>query len=73
MSESSHDLTFMQSQKLHRGIEENHTNSQTGFKFKAILEHFHYHLFHTFLKHNVEIQYKKDEIMGLILQTYTNM
>ena len=72
MSGSSHDLTFVQFQKLHRGTEENHTNPQRGLRFKAILEHFHYHLFHTFFKHNVEIQYKKAEIMGLILQTYSD-
>jgi len=70
MNDSSHDLTFVQSKQLHRGIEENHTNSQTGLRFKASLEHYRYHLFDKFPKHKTEVQYTKAEIMGLILQKH---
>ena len=72
MNGSSHGLTFIQSQQLHKGIEENHTNSQTGLRLKASPEHYHYHLFDKFLKHKVEVQYTKAEKMSLILQTYTD-
>ena len=72
MNDSSHYLTFVQSQQLHWGTEENRTNSQRGLRFKASLEHYHHHLFDKFPKHKVEVQYTKAEIMGLILQTHTD-